>query len=57
MSKLNDTTRRYPRSTEEAFGCDGDWFYEHEDDRHWVDKAVRWVSYFGFAVLAVYFFK
>lgn len=57
MNKDWPTTRRFPRTTDEAFGCDGDWFHEHEDDRHWVDKTLRWVSYFGFAVLAVYFFR
>ena len=51
------TTRRFPRSMLEAFGCDGHWFYPHEDNRGWVDKALRWSAYFGWAFFLIYFFR
>ena len=51
------TTRRFPRTMVEAFGCDGQWLYPHEDVRGWVDTALRWGSYVGWVFVVFYLLK
>lgn len=57
-SKTNwPTTRRFPRTLDEAFGCDGNWFYPPEDNRGWVDRALRLASYTGWVLVVFYLLK
>lgn len=51
------TTRRFPRTLDEAFGCDGNWLHPPEDNRTWLDKTLRRGSYVGWVFLVFYLLK
>jgi hypothetical protein len=51
------TTRRFPRTLDEAFGCDGNWFHPPENNRTWLDKTLRWGGYIGWLIVLSYLLK
>ena len=57
MDDLNPTTRRFPRTMEEAFKDPqqiSQWWYPPEREMCWRDAVVFGVGFFAWLVLAVY---
>lgn len=60
MNKINDTTRKFPRTLAEAFPKDetySNWLEEPENKISLHDKAVIWVSVILWTVLVFIFMK
>lgn len=51
------TTRRFPRTLDEAFGCDGNWLHPPENNRGWLDKTLRFGSCVGWVFVITYLLK